>query len=265
MVCAAQGCIHSTGPDTQLRDQAAAALSSPPPPSPAARLPSLGLRLNSLPLPLPLQEQAIAELWLEALQVSQVASSLLLRCGRCRSPHRRRCRRRRSCAAWPGALLVAAHSTRRCDGRELDEVEANLRYWHRREQRGGQFFHNLLRRVSPACATAGELGLPCEASAARLPSTPSGAVGSRPCMQSAQGTLSHAMLPTLLLHRASAPAPCRAGPAALPRPAGHAAAHQPPGRGRAGRGGCVPLRMHNCLRSCSMCKACHMQAEHCCG
>lgn len=32
--------------------------------------------------------------------------------------------------------------------RELDEVEANLKYWHRQEQRGRPFWAQLLRRVS---------------------------------------------------------------------------------------------------------------------
>ncbi len=31
--------------------------------------------------------------------------------------------------------------------RELDEVEANLRYWRRQEQSGGHFWNALLRRV----------------------------------------------------------------------------------------------------------------------
>ncbi|PSC72602.1 Nuclear control of ATPase [Micractinium conductrix] len=54
------------------------------------------------------QEQAIADLWLESLSMCQVGFGLLLR--------------------------------------ELDEVEANLRFWHGREQRGGHFWHTLLRR-----------------------------------------------------------------------------------------------------------------------
>ena len=58
------------------------------------------------------QEAAIADRWLEALQVCQVAFVLLLR--------------------------------------ELDSVEANLKYWHHQEQRGGHFWSQLLRRVRGA-------------------------------------------------------------------------------------------------------------------
>lgn len=66
------------------------------------------------------QEAAIADRWLEALQVCQVAFVLLLR--------------------------------------ELDSVEANLSYWHRQEQRGRHFWSQLLRRVSKAsCWVAGWL------------------------------------------------------------------------------------------------------------
>ncbi|PRW56115.1 Nuclear control of ATPase [Chlorella sorokiniana] len=54
------------------------------------------------------EEQAVADRWLEALTVCQVASGLLLR--------------------------------------ELDAVEANLRYWRRQEQAGGHFWSALLRR-----------------------------------------------------------------------------------------------------------------------
>lgn len=111
------------------------------------------------------QEQAIADRWLEALTVCQVASGLLLRWGQ----------RGSTAAGWGDARIspssqgvgvgVACRQHMRPEEleetrlpmgtdtipipvcRELDEVEANLRYWRRQEQAGGHFWNALLRRV----------------------------------------------------------------------------------------------------------------------